>query len=139
MTGSALAAPVPLPDPETEGFWVATRAGSLAISRCQSCRLWQHPPTETCRHCGEALAFEEVSGRGAVYTFIVIRQATVPGHQAPYVVALVELEEQAGLRLSATVHAEPDAVQIGMRVQAVLQPVSDDGEVIAPSFVPVDC
>ncbi|HEX3899768.1 MAG TPA: OB-fold domain-containing protein [Mycobacteriales bacterium] len=138
MTASTFSAPMPLPDPETEGFWAATREGRLTISRCQSCRVWQHPPTENCRRCGGASTFEPVSGRGTVYSFIVIRQATVPGRRPPYVVALVELEEQAGLRLSATVLAEPDAVRVGMPVQALLEPVSDDGEFIAPSFVPSD-
>jgi hypothetical protein len=133
-----MSGPVPLPDPDTEAFWSATREGRLTISRCQSCRVWQHPPTENCRRCGGASAFEPVSGRGTVYTFIVIRQATVPGREPPYVVALVELAEQEGLRLSAMVQAEPDAVRVGLPVQAVLEPVSADGEFVAPSFVPVD-
>ena len=60
-----------------------------------------HPPLERCRYCGGPTRFHPVSGRGTIYSFIVVRYAVTPGfaEQLPYNVALVELEEQVGLRL----------------------------------------
>lgn len=113
--------PQPLPDPDTEGFWQATARGELAICRCQDCRRWQHPPVERCRQCGGPTAFEPVSGEGSVFSFIVANRASVPGFAelVPYPVALVELDEQEGLRVvSRLADIDPHAVEIGMRVRA---------------------
>jgi uncharacterized OB-fold protein len=59
-----------------------------------------------------------------VYTFIVQRQPAVVGYfdRVPYAVALVELEEQAGLRLPGRlVDVDPETVEIGMRVCARIE------------------
>jgi uncharacterized OB-fold protein len=119
--------PIPIPDPDTAGFWEATSQGHLALCRCQSCQTWMHPSLERCRRCGGPTAFEPVSGRGRVFSFIVVRHPAVPGHKVPYVIALVELEEQAGLRVSGLVHAEPDAVTVDAPVQVRLAPVGESG------------
>jgi uncharacterized OB-fold protein len=79
------------------------------------------PPLERCRHCGGPVAFEPVAGTGTVHSFIVVRYPAVPGYAdaLPYVVALVDLDEQAGLRLSARiVDVDPAEVAIGQRVRA---------------------
>jgi uncharacterized OB-fold protein len=86
-----------------------------------------HPPLERCRRCGGPTAFEPVSGRGRVFSFIVVRHQAVPGHQVPYVVALVELEEQPGLRVTSVLQAEPDAVTVGAPVEVRLAPVGESG------------
>jgi uncharacterized OB-fold protein len=117
--------PIPIPDPDTAGFWEATSHGQLALCRCQTCRTWMHPSLERCRRCGAPTAFEPVSGRGRVFSFIVVHHPAVPGHAVPYVVALVELEEQAGLRVSGLLQAEPDAVTVDAPVQVQLAPVGE--------------
>lgn len=137
MTAPALEPPVPLPDPDTQGFWDATAQGSLAVSRCTECARWQQPPTERCRHCGGVPAFEPVTGRGTIYSFIVVRQQTVPGHAAPYVCALVELDESPDVRLTAIVRCAPEDARVGLRVEAVIAPVGSSG-FAAPEFVPAD-
>ncbi len=128
--------PVPLPDADTAGFWSSTRDGVLAVARCTACRAWQHPPTERCRRCGGAVAFEPVSGDATVFSFIVVRHPAVPGREIPYVIGMVELPEQAGLRMTAVIDAEPERVTIGMPVRARLVRVGDSGE-WAPEFVAV--
>jgi uncharacterized OB-fold protein len=113
--------PQPLPDPDTEGFWQATARGELAICRCQACGRWQHPPVERCPECAGPTAFEPVGGEGSVFSFIVANRASVPGFAqfVPYAVALVELDEQPGLRVvSRLAGIDPHAVEIGMRVRA---------------------
>ena len=121
MIDASTIPPQPVPDPDSEGFWRATSEGRLALCRCRSCRTWFHPPLERCRRCDEPTAFETVAGGGEIYSFIVVRKPSVPGYldTVPYVVAIVELDEQRGLRLPGrVVGVDPDAVTVGMRVYA---------------------
>jgi uncharacterized protein len=60
---------------------------------------------------------------GTIYSFIVQRQPAVPGYLdvIPYIVALVELDEQPRLRLPGRlIGIAPEAVTRGMRVRAEL-------------------
>jgi uncharacterized OB-fold protein len=67
-----------------------------------------------------------VSGRGTVYSYTVTHQ-DVPGYEAPFAVVIVELEEQAGLRMvSNVVDVPPDDVRIGLPVEVTFQPVAED-------------
>jgi uncharacterized OB-fold protein len=64
-----------------------------------------------------------------VYSYIVNHHAVVPGFQdeAPYVVALVELDEQKGLRLTTNmVGCKPEEVKVGMPVEAVFEDVTPE-------------
>lgn len=110
--------PVPLPDADSQGFWDSLATGELAICRCTECRMWLHPPLERCRYCAGETAFEPVAGRGTVFSYIVVRHPAVPGHLPPYVVALVDLEEPASIRLTGILDVDPTAVHIGMSVSA---------------------
>ena len=79
--------------------------------------------------------FEEVSGRGTVYSYIVVRQALVPGRIPPYVVALIELVEQSGLRINAVLDADPADVRIGQRVELRESSTLGDSGYRIPEFV----
>ena len=119
--------PLPLPDPETAFFWEATARRKLEILRCQTCKTWVHYPKPSCWNCSSGdLKPEEVSGRGTIYSYTVTHQ-DVPGYTAPFAVVIVELEEQAGLRMvSNVVDVPPDDVRIGMPVEVTFQPVAED-------------
>lgn len=139
MTDSLSLPPQPVPDADTEAFWQAASAGRLALCRCRSCRLWMQPPLERCRACAGPTAFEDVAGTGVLYSFIVQHRPTVPGYldSTPYVVGLVELDEQPGLRLPARiVGIEPDRVTCGMAVRAELVALPG-GDFRVPVFRPV--
>jgi len=130
--------PQPAPDYDSEGFWAATARGELAMCRCQDCRLWHQPPLERCRRCAGPTEFEAVTGTGEVYSFIVVRQPSVPGYvdDVPYVVAIVELDDQPGLRLpTRLVGIEPDDVVVGLRVRVELAPLPG-GDFVVPLFRP---
>jgi uncharacterized OB-fold protein len=132
--------PQPLPDPDSQGFWQATADGRLALCRCQECHLWLQPPLERCRACGGATAFEPVSGRGRLYSFIVVHQPAVPGYRdkLPYIVGLVELAEQSGLRLPGRIEGvEASKLADGspLRVEIVDHP---GGPYRVPIFRPDD-
>lgn len=129
--------PLPVVDPDSAAFWAGAAEGELRMARCGACGAWQHPPAELCRYCAGPLDVEAVSGRGSVFSFIVVRHASVPGHHVPYVVALVELEEHRDLRLTGVLQDGVDRVRIGAAVQAQLVPLGDS-DLLGPEFVLVD-
>ena len=95
-----------------------------------------HPPRPVCPRCHRRdVAWEQASGRGSIVSFTVNHQPWFPGMQVPYVIALVELAEQEGLRLTTDlVGCAPEDVRIGMAVRVTFRPVSDD--VALPLFEP---
>lgn len=127
--------PLPLPDAATAFFWDGAREGRLMILRCNDCGTYLHPPRPVCRSCASSrLAPAHVSGRGTVYSFTVTHRA-VPGFTTPFAVALVELEEQAGLRLVTNLAGvAPEDTRIGMEVEVVFEQVA--GGVTLPLFAP---
>jgi uncharacterized OB-fold protein len=129
MNDALILPPVPVADPTTEGFWASLTEGTLRCCRCTECGRWLQPPLERCRHCGGPTTWEEVRGDGTVFSFIVVRHQSIPGHTPPYVVALVELDEQPGLRFTGVLDADPGEVVIGQSVRAVIAPI--DGTDIA--------
>jgi uncharacterized OB-fold protein len=70
---------------------------------------------------------------GRVYSFVVYRRTYHPAVPAPYVVALVELEEGPRL-ISNIVGCAPEEVEIDM---AVCVRFDDVGEFTLPRFEPV--
>jgi uncharacterized OB-fold protein len=70
-----------------------------------------------------------------VLTFTVNHQAWIPGFDPPYVVAIVELEEQPGLRLTTNIVGCPiENVTIGMSVRVRFEDVGEG--VFLPLFEP---
>lgn len=134
MTGPAR--PLPAINDDNRAFWTGGEAGALMIARCAACGYYVHPPVGFCPVCdSRAVVPEPVSGRGTVFSFTVNHKAWIPGLPVPYVLALVELEEQAGLRLPTNiVGCEPGAVRIGMPVAVRFEAVE---EVHVPLFGPV--
>ena len=67
-----------------------------------------------------------MSGQGTVVSFTVNHQVWIPGLPVPYVVAIVELAEQAGLRfVSNIVGGSVDEVHIGMPVRVTFEQIED--------------
>jgi uncharacterized OB-fold protein len=77
---------------------------------------------------------EAVSGRGVVFSYTFNHQPWVPAPDHPYPIAIVELPEQEGLRLTTNlVNCEPEAVRVGLPVQVVFE---QHDEVFVPLFEP---
>lgn len=110
---------LPAVTPETEHFWRGGAQGELVILRCTSCGTYIHPPAPVCPSClSREQKPEAVSGRGEIVTFTVNHHPWNPTVAVPYVIALVELDEQKGLRLATNIVAcAPEEVRIGMRVR----------------------
>jgi uncharacterized protein len=112
----------PLLDDTNRFFWTSGEDGRLRFLGCEACGYLLHPPGPRCPECGGTdLRPRPVSGRGVVATFTVNHQPWV-GEADPYVIAIVELAEQPGLRLTTNVVGCPvDDVRIGMDVQVAFE------------------
>jgi len=127
--------PLPALEPESERFWRACRAGRLEITRCRACGWYIHPPRPVCPRCqAREVSWEAVSGRATVVSYTVNHQRWMPGMEVPYTIGLVELVEQADLRLTTNLVGCADAVEIGMPVRVTFREVSD--EIALPLFEP---
>ncbi|MGH7830576.1 MAG: Zn-ribbon domain-containing OB-fold protein [Candidatus Binatia bacterium] len=132
----------PLPEitPVTRPFWAAAAEARLLLQRCPDCGRYIWTPRPLCVECGsERLQWTEVSGRGTIYSFTVIRQVAGRGSSKafekdiPYVVAWIDLDE--GPRMVSNVVGCPvDEVKIAMRVSVVFEPAS--AEISLPKFRP---
>ncbi len=93
----------------------------LLINRCGECSTYHHPPRPMCPKCWSTdVAATEVTGDGVIDLLIFLHQGPqAPGvdYSTPYPVASVALDEQAGLRFTATVIGSPnEEIAIGQRV-----------------------
>jgi uncharacterized OB-fold protein len=133
---------VPDNDTEFKGYFEAARRRELVVKRCAACGRLRFPPGAACPWCQSLdWTWQPVSGRGTIYSYEVVHQAIQPGFHdwTPYVVVLVELDEQAGqptpdeaLRLLGnllTADLRPEVenrVAIGQRVEVAFQDLSPD-------------
>jgi uncharacterized OB-fold protein len=108
-------------------FWCGGADGKLHILRCEACGLWIHPYAARCPKCrSDKVAPQAVSGRGQVAGFTVNVQPWLPGVPVPYVVAIVELDEQADIRLICNMPRTPiEAVKVGMPVKVFFEAYGD--------------
>ena len=127
--------PAPEPDDVTAFYWQGAAEGALLVLRCAECGFFSHPPDVACQRCAStALAPTPVAGTGTVYSFTIVRQAFDPAFLAevPYLIALIELDEQPGLLLLANVvDTDIETVEIGDRVEVTFEP--RDGQPV-PQF-----
>ena len=119
--------PVPVPTEDDRAFWTGGSDGQLLIHRCTVCRHWFHPPAPLCPRCRTRdVQPEPVSGRGTVWAATVNHQPWFAALPPPYVIGIIELVEQAGLRLlSNVIGCDPDAVRAGMAVRVEFERVHE--------------
>lgn len=121
----------PMISQDTAFFWDGLRAGELRIQRCGGCGALRHPPGPMCPRCQSLdLGHVVAGGGGEVYSYVVHHHPPVPGKDAPFVVAVVALDE--GVRMVGNILGEPDAVQVGARVHVEFERVDDD--LVLPSW-----
>ncbi len=131
--------PLPQITPLNQPFWDGAKKGKLIMQRCKDCRAWVWCPRPVCGECGsDKLEWTELSGRGKIFAFTVIREVVGRALRGfapdiPYVTAWVDLDE--GPRFcSNVVGCAIESVHIDMPVEVVFQ---DSGEGITlPKFKP---
>jgi len=128
----------PRPNTEDREFWEGARRGELRIQRCTSCGKHQHYPRFLCTHCGKSeLEFVTASGLATVYSYTVVRQNGVPpfSERLPFVVAVVDLDEEGARMIAALPKLDPADARIGMRVRAEFRPANDEAAFV--DFAPI--
>ena len=116
-------------------FWTGGGRGELLISHCSACGRWVHPPAAACPWCTGPLVPEPVRGTGTLFTYTVNWHPYHPDVPPPYVIAIVELDEQTDLRLPTNiVRCDPDTLECGLPVRVLFE---RHGEVFVPVFEPV--
>ena len=126
---------LPRLDDTNQFFWTSGADGVLRFLRCQTCGYYIHPPAPICPiDLSRDLAPEPVSGRATVHTFTVNHQPWIPGYDPPYVIAIVEIEEQPSVRLMTNIVNCPiDDVSVDLPVQVTFEHHDD---VWLPFFEP---
>lgn len=134
MSVAPTAKPVPEVTAALAPFLAAARAGRLVVQRCAACGALRFPPRELCSGClGREATWQQVSGRGEVFSYNVMHQIYHPGFAAevPYAVVIVQLEEGPKMT-SNLVDCPLDEIRIGMPVEVVF--VEAAPEVTLPKF-----
>lgn len=118
---------LPRPTPETQHFWDGTKAGELRLQQCSGCQCIYFPPRPFCPDCGSrSVSVIKASGRGRLFSY-VINHRLPKWADAPYSIAVVELEEGPRLMTNIVgVPQTPEALILDMPVEVVFEPVSDD-------------
>lgn len=122
--------PLPMPNALTRRFWDACREHRLSLQRCTHCRRFRFYPTVACPSCSSAdQEWETVSGKGTVYSWIVVEKTHDPywRQHVPYICAVVELREQETLFMPGLLTGiEPSEVRAGMPVEVFFEDASPD-------------
>jgi len=128
--------PSPLADAITLPWWQAASQHQLVVQRCSACGHTRLPPAPVCPECRSADAeWQEISGRGEVYTYTIVHRPIAAGQPLPTVIAVIALEGAGGVRMiSNLVGANPDEIRIGMPVELVWEDMSE--ELAIPRFRP---
>ncbi|WEL57761.1 OB-fold domain-containing protein [Pseudomonas kermanshahensis] len=127
--------PKPGVSDDTRYFWDGCKQGQLLIQRCRQCATLRHPPAPVCIACH---SFEwdtlQASGKGQLYSFVVMHYPEVAPFDHPNPIGLIELDE--GVRLIAgLVGVNREDLDIGQRMQVEFQTFDDD--LVLPLFRPL--
>ena len=131
-------------DKPNQEFYTHCGTGTLHLQFCDACALMRYPTTTACPWCAAPdYTWRPVSGRGVVYSYSEVHHAIQPVFRPflPYMILLVELDEQAGvpgahdglrftgnLTLADGTLAPPElvaSVGIGSRVRVVFKDIGD--------------
>ena len=115
--------------------------------KCTSCNQVTYPQRTVCTECGHAI-FEKIplSGEGTIFTYTVVAGAGAPSEfddeqmmTGDILCGVVELKE--GPRIMARLAGlEPDQLEIGMEVKAVVRRLYDQEGVLryGTKFIPTN-
>jgi uncharacterized OB-fold protein len=121
---------------ENTAYWTGGERGELMIAYCDDCGKANHPPQLVCPKClSRRVTPRAVAGTGKVYTFTVNHQAWIPDMAVPYVLAVVDLDDVPGVRVTGRLDTPPEAVHIGQSVRIAFTP---SGDVWLPHWLPLE-
>ena len=119
----------------------AAAAGELRIPRCEGCGAYVWYPQEQCPSDGGSLTWTQLSGRGTLFSWAVVRRAFLPAFEdkVPFVTALVALDEDPAVRIATyIVDADPGTLVADAPVEVDFRELSfstvPDASVVVPMF-----
>lgn len=139
MTQPPQGKPLPEITALTKPFWRGAKDGKLMMQRCSRCATMNFFPKPWCVECGHrGLEWIEVKPRGVLYSYTV-SYAVMMNYPAwkddlPVVLGIIDLDDGGRLYGQVTGCA-PEALRIGMPLQAYFEPVSEEAGI--PKFRPV--
>jgi uncharacterized protein len=136
----------PLPDTSwepTAPFWAAAAEDRLSLPRCDACERLIWYPADACQRCGGGeQTWVDLSGRGTLFSWVVVHQQFLPQYEPPFVTALVAVDEDPAVRLATRV-VDVDPADPGLTIDqpmaVVFGPLTFpgvEGEVRAPLWRP---
>lgn len=126
----SLPATLPTLAPENRGFWDAARRGELALPHCDDCGHSWFPPSSRCPSClGKRIGFKRASGRGTLWSWVVMHRQYFRDFPPPYVVAYVRLEE-GPMVVSTMVAGWEGTLRCDLPVTAVFEALSGEVSVL---------
>jgi uncharacterized OB-fold protein len=136
MTTLEYTKPLPTLTQLNRPFFEGARQGELRLQRCAVCGQHWFPPSTSCPRCLSVnWAWIAVSGRGRVWSWIVMHQRYFKAFEAdlPYNVAFIQLDE-GPFMMSTLVGIAPDAIRCDLPVEVTFEPATD--EIAVPKFRP---
>ena len=129
--------PLPKPTPESKPYFDGLKEHKLMVQRCRECDETYFYPRPFCPSCFSFdVEWFQASGKGTLYSF-VINHRPPPGFDAPYVIAVVELEEGPRMMTNLIgIEPDPELVNCDMPVEIVYDDVTE--EVTLPKFRPIE-
>ncbi len=121
--------------PENKPFWTGGERGELMITHCDACDMAIHPAQVVCPSCLSSTSPRAARGTGTVLARTINRQQWSADMAVPFALAVVELDGEPGVRITArVVETDPETVSIGDRLQVAFE---QDGDIWFPVFRPL--
>ena len=121
-SAQTLTFPYPIPEYGAESYWQACNEERLSMQRCANCLRLRWHPSPRCGECGsENFNWDTLSGKGKINTWTVVTHPVHPAavEKVPYVVVVVELDEQPGLlMISNLIDCDPKDIRFEQPVEA---------------------
>ena len=108
-------------------YWEATREKRLVIQYDRAAGAYQFYPRPTSIFTGRrgTLEWREVAGRGALFSYTIVRRARPPFRdREPYVVGMVTLDEGVNV-MSNIIGCTEEELATGLRVKPYWHPLPD--------------
>ena len=122
---------------ETQPYWDACQQETLLLQQCKECDHIQFYPRLMCSKCSSReVGWIESSGFAKVLTYTIVHRPILPAYQkeAPYILALVQLEEGPTM-MTNIVNCPHETINCNLQVKVLFQPWSED--FLVPVFEPL--
>ena len=130
--------PVPVPQGESDYYWEKAKAKELWLRQCNDCGNAYFYPRDISPCCfSKDTSWIQASGKATLFTYAIVHRPPHPGFReiAPYVTAIVELEEGPKFPTNIVIDdPTPENLQIDMALEVTFEDISDT--IALPKFKP---